>query len=180
MAFGVADFSKGVTYSIPGRADGLASSSEADLMGILAAIVAMPPRQDIWCALITRAPSLNFKIWSSSGRGHYHGNDNEQRLRAHRLFWQRWWRSVKVRRRWNGYVGTVVSWATNWRTRSPQALSSRIHHHGRRTSAPTRHHFHSILPRTATGVRSTTISQTTDDRSPSSDMDSTETGEAFH
>jgi len=136
MAFGVADFSKGVTYSIPGRADGLASSSEAELMGILAAIVAMPPRQDIWCALITRAPSLNFKIWSSSGRGHYHGNDNERHLRPHGWFWRRWWRNVRARRKRNGSVGTVVSWATNWQMRMLQALSSRMYHHGRQTSVP--------------------------------------------
>ena len=62
MGFGVADLSDGVTYSIPSRANGQASSSKAEFMGLLAPIVAMPPRQGIWFALITRASSLNFKI----------------------------------------------------------------------------------------------------------------------
>ena len=70
MAFGAADFSTGATYSIPGRADGQASSSKAELMGPLAAIVAMPPRQDIWSALITRALSLNLMIWSTGEAFH--------------------------------------------------------------------------------------------------------------
>ncbi|GJJ74732.1 hypothetical protein EMPS_07090 [Entomortierella parvispora] len=47
MAFGVADISTTAPHSIPGRADGQASSGKAELMGLLAAIVSMPPGQDI-------------------------------------------------------------------------------------------------------------------------------------
>jgi len=47
MAFGVADFTAGVTYSIPDRTNGLDSFRKAELMGLLAAIMALPPRQDI-------------------------------------------------------------------------------------------------------------------------------------
>ncbi|KAG0363030.1 hypothetical protein BGX24_004997, partial [Mortierella sp. AD032] len=47
MAFGVVDLRQDNPLSVKGRTDGHASSAKAELMGLLAAVVAVPPDQDI-------------------------------------------------------------------------------------------------------------------------------------
>ncbi|KAF9405092.1 hypothetical protein BGZ94_003765 [Podila epigama] len=47
LAFGVADRSSGETQALSGKTDGHASSTTAELMGLLAAIASAPPGQDI-------------------------------------------------------------------------------------------------------------------------------------
>ncbi|KAF9573021.1 hypothetical protein EC968_009150, partial [Mortierella alpina] len=47
MAFGVVDLSQAEIYKAQGRTDGYASSTKAELMGLIAAVLAAPPEQDI-------------------------------------------------------------------------------------------------------------------------------------
>ena len=55
MAFGVVDLSQNTPISVSGRTDGYASSTKAELMGLLAAIIAAPPAQDIKIELHNQA-----------------------------------------------------------------------------------------------------------------------------
>lgn len=47
MAFGVVDISHDEIYQAQGRTDGYASSAKAELMGLIGAVLAAPPEQDI-------------------------------------------------------------------------------------------------------------------------------------
>jgi ribonuclease HI len=47
QAFGVVDLSQDIPLTVQGRTDGHASSAKAELMGLLAAVLAAPPEQDI-------------------------------------------------------------------------------------------------------------------------------------
>lgn len=61
MAFGVVEMHTDTNTSIPGRTDGHASSGKAELMGLLATIVAMPPEQDILVRLDNKGVVTNFQ-----------------------------------------------------------------------------------------------------------------------
>ncbi|KAF9193253.1 hypothetical protein BGZ50_007651, partial [Haplosporangium sp. Z 11] len=55
MAFGVVDLSQPEQHTVKGRTDGFASSTKAELMGLLAAILSAPPGQDIIVELDNQA-----------------------------------------------------------------------------------------------------------------------------
>ncbi|KAF9403898.1 hypothetical protein BGZ76_007172, partial [Entomortierella beljakovae] len=61
MAFGVVDNTNSITRSVGGRTGGYASSTKAELMGLLAAIVAAPPEQNILVELDNQAVAILFK-----------------------------------------------------------------------------------------------------------------------
>jgi ribonuclease HI len=61
MAFGVVDQSDGTVRSISGKVEGYASSTKAELLGLLAAIIATPSNQNIKVELDNQAVVTSFK-----------------------------------------------------------------------------------------------------------------------
>ncbi|KAG0373176.1 hypothetical protein BGX24_012038, partial [Mortierella sp. AD032] len=61
QAFGVVDLTQDTTLTVQGRTDGYASSAKAELMGLIAAVLAAPPDQDIVVRLDNESVVTQFR-----------------------------------------------------------------------------------------------------------------------